>query len=145
MTHRFCVLILVLSAIVSSAASGQVYRYVDDNGRVVYASVKPPGIEKADKVNIRHNSVSSPAINDEVVAKDVVIYSTTWCGICKRAKAYFEEQGIAYDEFDIEKGAKGKRDYARMRGRGVPIILVGDQRMDGFDQARFQRLYSAEN
>ncbi|MEA1888443.1 MAG: glutaredoxin family protein [Pseudomonadota bacterium] len=145
MPHRFCVLILVLAAIVSSAASAQVYRYVDDNGRVVYASVKPPGIEKADKVNIRHNSVSSPAINDEVVAKDVVIYSATWCGICKRAKAYFEEQGVAYDEFDIEKDAKGKRDYARMRGRGVPIILVGDQRMDGFDQARFQRLYSAEN
>jgi len=145
MTLRFCVLILVLSAIASSAASAQVYRYVDENGRVVYASVKPAGIEKADKVRIRHNSVSSPAFADEAAAKDVVIYTTTWCGYCKRAKSYFEEQGIAYNEYDIEKDAQGKRDYARMHGSGVPIILVGDKRMDGFDKKRFQRLYSAKN
>ncbi|MFW2440205.1 MAG: glutaredoxin domain-containing protein [Arenicellales bacterium] len=145
MTHRFCVLILVLSAIISSAASAQVYRYVDENGRVVYSSVKPTGIEKADKVRIRHSSVSSPALTGEAAAKDVVIYTTTWCGYCKRAKSYFEEQGIAYNEYDIEKDPQGKRDYARMRGSGVPIILVGDQRMDGFDKTRFHRLYSEEN
>ena len=145
MPHRLFVLIPVLIAAACSVANAQIYRYVDENGQVVYSGEKPADIEKAEKVIIRNNSVSTPAISDDYETKDVVIYTATWCGVCKSAKSFFEKQGIDYNEYDIEKSAQGKRDYKRMRGRGVPIILVGDQRMNGFDPARFQRLYSAEN
>jgi glutaredoxin len=144
MPLRLFVLIPVLLASACSVANAQIYRYVDENGQVVYSSEKPADIEKAEKVMIRNNSVSTPAISDDYETKDVVIYTATWCGVCKSAKSFFEKQGIAYNEYDIEKSAQGKRDYKRMRGRGVPIILVGEQRMNGFDPARFQRLYSAE-
>ena len=73
------------------------------------------------------------------------MYSTAWCGVCKRAKAYFDDQDIAFDELDVESDAQGKQDYARLGRRGVPIILVGDRRMDGFSIARFQQLYLADN
>jgi len=33
----------------------------------------------------------------------IKMYSTTWCGDCRRAKALFAAQGVAYDEIDIEK------------------------------------------
>lgn len=145
MPLRLFVLIPVLLAIACSVAYAQIYRYVDEYGKVVYSSEKPADIEKVEKVIIRYNSVSTPAVSDEYATKDVVIYTTTWCGVCKSAKSFFEQQGIAYNEYDIEKSAQGKRDYKRMRGRGVPIILVGDQRMNGFDPARFQRLYTADN
>ena len=75
----------------------------------------------------------------------MVMYSASWCGVCKRAKAYFDDQGIVYDELDVEKDAQGKQDYARLGSRGVPIILVGGRRMDGFNITRFQQLYSADN
>ena len=99
------------------------------------------------KVRIRDNSVSAidsgDFDTDEI--KRVVIYTTTRCSICKKAKAYFDEQGIGYDEYDVEKDPRGKKDYKRMGGRGVPIILVGSQRMNGFTQKRFDELYSAAN
>ena len=35
----------------------------------------------------------------------VVMYSTSWCGYCKKAKNYFEANKIAYIEKDIEEWA----------------------------------------
>jgi glutaredoxin len=34
---------------------------------------------------------------------DVVMYCTRWCPACKRARAYFQEQGIEYVEVDISR------------------------------------------
>ena len=76
--------------------------------------------------------------------RQVVMYSTTWCGVCKRAKGYFRERDIPYREYDVEKSAKGRRDYQRLKGRGVPIILVGDQRMNGFSRDRFESIYRGD-
>ena len=135
--------IIVLTIIVPSAYA-DIFRYVDENGRVVYSSERPISGPAAKKVTIRDNSVSSGLANTGVAAKDVVIYTASWCGICKTAKAYFNEQGIDFEEFDIDRNPRGKRDFARLGGRAVPVILVGDQRMNGFDAARFQVLYQAE-
>lgn len=32
----------------------------------------------------------------------LTIYTATWCGPCQRLKARLTEQGVAYDEIDIE-------------------------------------------
>ncbi|MEO3805726.1 mycoredoxin [Nonomuraea sp. B1E8] len=33
----------------------------------------------------------------------LTIYSTTWCGPCKRLKSQLTREGISYDEVDIER------------------------------------------
>ena len=126
-------------------AKAEIYRYLDESGRVVYSSEKPASSASARKVSIRHNTVSSMEPYEEATIKAVIMYSASWCGICKRARAYFDDQGIFFEEIDVENDPQGKQDYARLGGRGVPIILVGDRRMDGFSKARFQQLYSADN
>lgn len=163
MTCSFCVLTLsqtmmpkfsisfLLAAIAvivtMSAACAEVYRYVDENGRVVYSSERPMQDIAAKKVVIRDNSVSSNIDVNAPAARadrDVVIYTASWCGVCKTAKAYFNEKDIAFEEFDIERDPRGKSDFRRLGGRAVPVILVGEQRMNGFDVASFERLYRAE-
>lgn len=32
----------------------------------------------------------------------LTVYSTTWCGYCRRLKKQLDENGIAYTEIDIE-------------------------------------------
>ena len=145
MIHSVCVLIIAITGLFISAAQAEIYRYVDESGRVVYSSEKPASDEAARKVVIHQNAVSSMESYEEAASRSVVLYSATWCGVCKRARAYFEDQGIIYNEFDVENDPQGRQDYARLGRRGVPIILVGDQRMDGFSKARFQQLYSADN
>ena len=35
----------------------------------------------------------------------VTMYSTTWCGYCRRLKRQFDEAGIAYREIDVDEPA----------------------------------------
>lgn len=36
------------------------------------------------------------------VTPDLTMYSTTWCGYCRRLKTQLKEAGISYVEIDIE-------------------------------------------
>jgi glutaredoxin len=73
----------------------------------------------------------------------VVMYATDWCPYCAKARAHFRKHGIDYVEHDIEKSREGRAEYQRLGGRGVPLILIGEQRMSGFSEARFDSLYES--
>ncbi len=62
----------------------------------------------------------------------VVMYGTSWCPYCKKARAFFAKQGIDYVEIDVEKSAQGKRDYQRLDSSGYPLIYAGLNRFQGF-------------
>lgn len=68
--------------------------------------------------------------------------STTWCGVCKQARAWLSQKGIPFDEYDVERSETGKAEYRRLGGKGVPIILVGNQRMNGFSADRLAAMLS---
>ncbi len=59
----------------------------------------------------------------------------------KKARRYFESQHIQYTDFDVEKSEKAKRAFKAMAARGVPVILVGDKRMNGFSVEGFKEIY----
>lgn len=143
--HSISVLIVPMFGLFISAANAEIYRYIDESGRVVYSSSRPPSAETVRTVDIRDNAVSSMESYEERDSKEVVMYSASWCGVCKRARAYFDDQGIYYTEYDVENDPQGRQDYARLGRRGVPIILIGERRMDGFSKSRFQQLYTADN
>ena len=67
-------------------------------------------------------------------APPVVMYATSWCPYCAKARAYFARKGIAYVEYDIEKSAAVNAEFKRLGGRGVPLILVGKEKMSGFSE-----------
>lgn len=68
----------------------------------------------------------------------VVMFATDWCGYCARARAYFAENGIAYAEHDIDRSPAAQAQFKRLGGRGVPLILVGGERVDGFNELAFE-------
>ena len=126
-----------------------VYTWTDTNGRVHFGD-RPPPEAAAHPVEIKLNSYSGPPIvtiyqdyqrANAAGGKRVTIYTATWCGICKQATAYFRSRNIPFREFDVEKSAKGRKDFQRLGGRGVPVILVGDRRMNGFRKDSFDKLY----
>ena len=68
----------------------------------------------------------------------IVMYSTSWCPYCAKARAYFESNHIEYVEHDIEASADAKAEFKRLHGRVVPLILVGRERLDGFSELSFE-------
>lgn len=65
-------------------------------------------------------------------AKRVVMYSTSHCPACVAAKQYLAQKGVNFQEIDVEKSADGRAAFEKLGGRGVPLIMVGEKRMDGF-------------
>lgn len=133
---------IVVLALLSAGTNAEIYRWTDENGKVHFSDQKPWQTE-SEKVEVKVNTYESVSYDTSLfdTGKKVVMYSTSWCGYCKQAKRYFERKGIAYAEYDIEKNARAKRQYDKMRAKGVPVILVGKQRMNGFSEAGFERIY----
>ena len=72
--------------------------------------------------------------------KRIVLYSTDKCPHCQTAKRYLEQQGIAFRLCNI-KTAKGQKEFAATRLRGVPVLKIGDQLLNGFSVQAFTKLY----
>jgi glutaredoxin len=135
---RFLLLIVLITPVLAAAG---VYKWTDAQGKVHYSDSPPPET-KTQQINVKVNSISGPAVvstfRDAPTAKSkekVRLFTTVWCGYCKKAKAHLAAKGVPYDELDVEKSEHGRSEYAKLGGRGVPVILVGSQRMDGFDAA----------
>jgi len=144
---RTLLLVLALVAAGTAAAQG-IYRWTDAQGKVHYSSEPPSGV-RAGEVRARVNSYSAPVeVNtapavprtQAAAAGPVVMYATSWCPYCAKARAYFGRKGIAYTEYDVEKSPTANAEFKRLGGRGVPLILVGREKMSGFSEEGFDTL-----
>jgi glutaredoxin-like YruB-family protein len=65
-------------------------------------------------------------------SKKVVMYTTNHCPACRAAKDYFAKKGVHYEEIDVEASQTSFQEFKKLGGNGVPLILVGDKKMEGF-------------
>lgn len=73
-------------------------------------------------------------------AKRVVMFTTATCPACAAAKSYMARKGIQFEERDVNRSPEARAEFQRLGGRGVPLILVGDQKMEGFSAARLDQM-----
>ncbi|CAM3362721.1 mycoredoxin [Occultella aeris] len=61
-------------------------------------------------------------------AGTITMYSTTWCGYCRRLKTQLKSAGIAYNEVNIEEdpGAAAFVEQVNDGNQTVPTILFPD-------------------
>lgn len=59
----------------------------------------------------------------------ITMYSTPWCGYCRRLKRQLEDEGIAYREIDVDAtpGYDDRIVAATGGYRTVPTLEVGDR------------------
>lgn len=72
----------------------------------------------------------------------IVMLGAEWCGYCKRLKAGLEAAGVPYTELDVEDGGTGQEAFAALGGRGVPVTVIGQQVVHGYNTARLGQLLS---
>ena len=138
-------LVVLFFSICALPGAAGVYKWTDAEGRIHYSD-SAPADQKPAQVKIQVNSITGPATVSTIPAatskapspsakERVRIYTTSWCGYCKKAKAQLAARRVPFDEIDVETSDSGRREFASIHGRGVPVVLVGSQRMDGFDAA----------
>lgn len=139
-----------------SLAVAEMYQWVDESGVVTFKDTPPPASKKRKKVRVYNDSDFAPApLNQPVSATrsnkstvtpssqsstpkierftgTVELYVTDWCGYCKQAKNYMNSKNIPYVAYDIEKDSAAKQRHKELGGRGVPLIIIGSNKMSGF-------------
>lgn len=80
----------------------------------------------------------------------VVMYSASWCGVCKKAKRVLGDLGVRFEEKDIEASRSAleelsaKAQQAGLRPSGVPVIDVKGRLMQGLDVPRLKEMLRKE-
>lgn len=69
----------------------------------------------------------------------VVLYGTDWCGNCKMTRAYLRKNNIPFFEYDVEKSSEGQRQFKTLQGNGVPLLLVKNNVLRGFNPAAIEQ------
>ncbi len=73
--------------------------------------------------------------------KKVVIYSTPTWPWCKKAKEYLSQKGISFTEINVAENRDAAKEMIQKSGQmGVPVIMVDEQIIVGFNQAKLDQL-----
>jgi glutaredoxin 3 len=65
---------------------------------------------------------------------EVVMYATSWCPYCARARRLLTHKRIAFREVDVEAQSEAREEMARRSGRrSVPQIFIGETHVGGCD------------
>jgi glutaredoxin len=132
--------LILLALFLTCPAAAGVYKWTDAQGRIQYSDTPPP-VARATQLKLQ--SYTGPVQVSQAIGADggVTIYTTEWCGVCKRAKAFFKQNGVLFREWDVEKTDYGSLKFKQLGGSGVPLITVGSEKMMGFDASRFMELW----
>jgi mycoredoxin len=73
---------------------------------------------------------------------EIKMYTTAWCGDCRRAKRFLGERGVEYEEIDIEQ-EEGAAELVMSLNDGkrkVPTFVVGGRafNLSPFDERRLR-------
>lgn len=137
------------------------YKSTGPNGEVIY-SAKPPADAHVEKTLTYTPGPSSP-LPDYVLrymaemekkmskkaakgvgnSQEVQLFTASWCGFCRRAKAYLAKKQIAYTEYDVETPA-GMEALVQVgeKGQGVPVLVWQDEKVHGFSEPTYDALFS---
>ena len=64
----------------------------------------------------------------------VVMYTTSWCPYCARARQLLERKGVAIEEIDVEARPEARQEMMSRSGRRtVPQIFIGGTHVGGCD------------
>jgi glutaredoxin len=150
-----CLLLSV--ALLPLITGAEIYKWTDKNGKVHYSDtpVADETIEKVDELALSKNISSYTNVSVQIVAIDfgpnqnarrdaslLVMYTTTRCGYCAKARRYFAEHGIEFSEKNIELDTQFREEFDQIGGKGVPVIIAGNKKMTGFSESKFKRNFA---
>jgi len=89
---------------------------------------------------VQHKTVKTINCTPDIIKQkpDIIMLGAWWCRYCYRAKQYFQKNHINYCEYDMENTTTGKQLYAENGGGAIPLLLIGQYRLRGFDPAMIQ-------
>ena len=65
---------------------------------------------------------------------NVVLFGASWCQFCKKTRSLLDSENIGFIDYDVEKNDKAMSLFKELDGKGYPLLLIGDTRINGFNK-----------
>lgn len=85
-----------------------------------------------DKDKVMDNTTETP---------EVIMFTSDTCGYCHAAKDYLDSLGVKYTEKNVSQDVEARKELIQKRFMGVPVIIVGDETIQGFNKDRLSELF----
>ena len=128
------------------AQERQVYRYVDQDGRVVYSDRQPTaGAKDIQNKRIWGNTIETselPIAVQQATERFPVTLYTFACGTpCDNAQALLNRRGVPFATVNVEEG-DGAQKLQQLTGEtSAPVLQVGDKLIQkGFSESKWNSL-----
>ena len=72
--------------------------------------------------------------------KEIKVYTSNTCPYCTLAKDYLNEKGVEYTERNVQTDAEARKELMEMGHMGVPVLIIGDEEVVGFDKDKIDEL-----
>jgi len=159
---RIASLLLCGLALAATVLAQTVYKSIGPDGKVVYSDRAPVNghLEKTMKFDLPSSALPASAASvmeqfrrthpgdagaaAPIADGAVTLYSATWCGYCKQAKAWLAARGVAYQDIDVDTPS-GIAALAQVTGGkgGIPVLVAKGQKTSGFSSAAYDAIFPA--
>ncbi len=120
--------------------SGEIYKWTDQNGNVVFSDTPPPPGVKGEIREFREEGTETPKIQghfpkpkNEGIHEarpykeiSVIMYMTAWCPYCDKARNFLRSLDVHLIEYNIERDMSKKEEMLSKSdgSKGVPLIDI---------------------
>ena len=125
------------------AAQADLYRWVDEDGKVQYSDqLPPPNIKQVEKIKAEGGKPSDTpmpyALQKAVKNFPVTLYSSACGEPCTRASELLAKRGVPYTEMDATDPAT-QEELKKLAGGllEVPVLKVGSDALRGFEAGKW--------
>lgn len=71
---------------------------------------------------------------------EVAVYTRQGCKYSRDAIKFLKDNNINYKEYDIYNNPIGKAHFKALDAKGVPVILAGEERLNGYSASSLRRM-----
>ncbi len=134
---------LLALALVHGVAQAQMYRWIDEGGRVRYSDLPPPsGTTNVEKINVGGSVIETSTAPFELQvamkAAPVTLYTSPTCKeACSQARAALNARGVPFREVQVWNEETNEELKRVTGGNEVPVLLVGRDMQKGFLQSSY--------
>jgi len=161
MKNQFRWIIIVLLfviwlASVSSAVSGEIYKWKDKDGNIVFSDTPPPPGVNAEKKEFKEDTTERPKVKENINLPrpksesfrekrsysdiHVIMYMTSWCPYCVKAREYLRSLYVNLVEYNIERDKSKREEMLSKSGgsSGVPLVDIEGIIIRGYNPDAFR-------
>lgn len=134
------ILLLTILSPTSSVVCGEIYKSKDKDGNIIFSDMPPPQGVNAEKKEFKEESTERPKtkgyfskptserVEEKRPYRDihVIMYMTSWCPYCVKAREYLRSIDVHLIEYNIERDKSKRGEMLSKSGglQGVPLIDV---------------------